>query len=102
MEPKESNDLKIIKYGLIHKETNKILTYSSTNNDGVEFSVSDSYELSTFEYDNIWMVDEKKIAEKAKKPTKWYNADYESPSHEFNDKELKVVKIKLVIEEEYE
>ena len=89
----------ITKYGLMEKSTGKLLTYYYSHNDNAEFCVDDTYKLTSNTIgDNIWMVDHKKIANLAKISTPWFNADYESPNHDFKEEDLQVVKITLSIE----
>lgn len=87
-----------IKYGLRVKGTEDLLTYSTSANEG-DFCVSIQHTIGNSKYDNVWLVDSPTTAKKAATTnTPWYNADYESPSHEswIEDAELEVVEVTLV------
>jgi len=69
---------KTVKYGLVHKATRQLLQCNGT-----------------------WLVDDPLVAEYVRNySTEWYNAEYRTPSHEFEADELKVVKV--TITEEYD
>jgi hypothetical protein len=78
------------KYGLLHKKNQKIVGYTTWNNnsDSCEF-----YELSEYQ-DNEWLVPNKYLAEYVRNnSTEYYNADYTTPKHNFKANELEVVKV---------
>jgi hypothetical protein len=88
-----------VKYGLRIKGTEDLLTYSSHSNAGGDFCVSTEYTIGNSKYDPVWLVDRQDTASKAATTnTPWYNADYDSPSHEswIEDAELEVVEVTLV------
>ena len=87
---------KIIKYGLLLKKKNKILGFYQTSNEGSQFCNDNTTYLSEHE-DNIWSVDDPVIAEYVRNfSTEWYNADFETPKHDFKSNKLQVVKIEVI------
>lgn len=84
--------MKITKYALKHKSGN-LLSYLTSSNDGGDFCESISYSLHISESDPVWLVDEEIYAQYVKfHSTKWYNAGYNTPSHDFKPEDLTVVK----------
>ena len=52
--------------------------------------------------DNIWVVKSRNVAEAARTPTKWFNSDYQRPTHNYFWEDLKVVKLKSITDAESE
>lgn len=87
--------MKTVKYGLRHKETGKILGVSSSSNEGREFCGDVSFRL-TLHSDIMWSVDTVLNAEYVRNfSTEWFNADYDTPTNEFDAEELEVVEIAI-------
>lgn len=87
-----------IKYGLRSKKTKKILGYREESNDGCDFCQSISTYLDEVN-DRMWLVDLPENAEFVRQcSTSWYNAGYDTPSHEYDAEELEVVEVKIVTE----
>jgi len=85
-----------IKYALRYKKKNKLLGYYISSNADGDFCCDSQYILSYIEMDNIWFVDSPEKAEWVRhNSTLWYNADYNTPTHEYEAKELEVVKVKI-------
>lgn len=83
------------KYGIMDIRTNELLTYYMSSNAGGDFCVENEYILSRNDED-IWLVDDYETALKAlTTDTKWYNADYNTPSHgtKISPNTHKVVKV---------
>lgn len=92
--------MKEIKYALKHKKTNTLLGYYSTSNEGGDFCGDTSYTLCT-SGDRTWYADNPIQAEYVRNnSTKWYNAGYETPSHNFKANELAVVKVEITTDME--
>lgn len=90
--------VEVVKYGLFHIPTNKLIGYHTDSNADGEFCVETQYILSKYE-DNVWLVDDEVTASWVRThSTKWYNADFETPSHDFDPNELKVVKVIQIME----
>lgn len=75
------------KYALRHNTTLKFAVYSVSSNEGSDFCGEDETQLSgsadPYDGDTVWLVDSSEVAEKARKTnTGWYNAHYETPSHD--------------------
>jgi len=91
-------------YGLLHKNTNKIVGFEIRSNEGGDFCNSEKCELSLDE-DNIWIVEDKITASYARvNSTPWYNSGYEFPIVNIKPEELEVIKIEItatVEESEY-
>jgi hypothetical protein len=88
------------KYALRHKNTGDILGYSVLSNDEADFCVDASYTLHHTS-NKKWYVDEPEHAEYVRRySTEWYNADYNTPNHDFRAEELSVVKVVIETEEE--
>lgn len=85
------------KYGLREKKSQKILEFSITSNEGSAFCYS--YEVSIDSSGlGIWMVDTFKEADYVRrKSTEWYNACFETPSHDYEADELEVIEIIMEI-----
>jgi hypothetical protein len=69
-------------YGIRNKKTKKPLGFCYNSNDGNDFCEGVSFEFDGFEYDsdNVWLVKNKKSAERVfKVQTPWYNSRYETP-----------------------
>ena len=80
-------------FALRHIPTGKLL--------GVDLSFSDdsiyagtSVRLHHNE-DNIWVVKSMYVAEAARTPVKWFNSDYQRPTHNYYYEDLEVVELKL-------
>jgi len=90
--------VKEVKYGLWHKKEKCMLTVSTSSNDGSDFCTDISHSLTTYG-DQVWYVDDPYIAEYVRNfSTEWYNANYETPNHDFDSDELMVVKVKVKTE----
>ena len=90
------------KYGLMHKPTRRALGFSTSSNAGGDFCVETQHilELSS---DKMWVVDNPKHAEWVRlNPTQWYNADYDTPTHDFDSDDLQVVRINVEIKVDVE
>jgi hypothetical protein len=95
--------MKFLKYALRHKKLKDLLLYEASSNEGSEDCNSISYTLSV---DNLstnsnswWVVDTPEQAEYVRlNSTKWYNADYDTPEHNFEPDELEVVEIEYSID----
>lgn len=86
----------IVKYGLAIKGTNEPLGFSYQVG-GTDLCTDIEFEFEE-QADNVWLVDTKEEAEKARDTNpEWYNAYYSSPLH-IKGKELEVVKITLKVE----
>ena len=82
-------------FALRKKGTDKLMGFSSTNNDDSNFCSEVSYYISTYNQ-NVWVVYDRSIAEKAAiTNTPWYNADYETPQNEFVG-QLEVVELGVI------
>lgn len=95
---------KTVKYGLKHKKTNRILKYYTESNRDNHDCTDTTYTLTNPDYESSyedWLVDSKVLAGYVRsKSTEWYNADYETPKHNYKEEELDVVKITIETEEE--
>lgn len=81
-------------YALRHKESGGLLTLHITSNSGGDCCGDVTYELWTGG-NAIWRVDDAIHAEYVRNfSTEWYNADYDSPKHDYRPEELEVVEIK--------
>jgi len=88
----------MIKYGLRETKTGKVLGYYTTSNSDGDFCIDTAYTLCSSE-DNMWLVNSRFLAAYVRKnSTAWYNAGYDTPMHDYNPKELEVVKVKQEIE----
>jgi hypothetical protein len=84
-----------VKYGLWHKKEECMLTVNVSSNEGSDFCIDVSHNLTTYG-DQIWYVDNPYVAEYVRNfSTEWYNASYGTPSHEFDADELVVVRVKI-------
>lgn len=87
----------ITKYGLLHKETNRIVGYDIQSNEGKDCCVSNQYILNNYS-DNMWLVNTIEEAEYVKRrSTEWYNADYNTPTHDYDENEIEIVKVESSI-----
>lgn len=94
--------MQITKYGLRHKITKQLITFSTQGQSEYEFCVSVKHTFELEPYYPIWLIDTRKEAEEAiAKSPEWYSADYHRPEHGYGIKKenLEVVKISLTIEE---
>lgn len=92
----------MIKYGLRHKPTNKILHVYTSDNAGSDGTynccVTTQHTLTENAEDNLreWYADTPIDAEFVRRnSTAWYNANYETPTHHFEFDELEVVEIDI-------
>lgn len=86
--------MKEIKYGLMDKETKKLVGYSAESNEPGD-NVSISYELDMYS-DDEWLVDTPEHAEYVRlNSTEWYNADYNTPENGIEPEKLQVVKVEI-------
>lgn len=79
---------KEVYYGLYHKESKRIVGYHTSDNSGGYACVDASYILDHNE-SNEWLV--KKFVRN--NSTEWYNADYNTPTHNYNLDEIEVIKV---------
>lgn len=91
--------MKITKYGIREKSSNSFSLYGvDTSANNGDFCESVEYSLSSSS-DNIWLMDSYEQVEYViKNPSKWYNANYYTPSHDIIIDEVEIVKIELNIE----
>lgn len=83
----------VVKYGLRHIKSNKLLRFTTESNHGRDFCFETSTRLDTYG-DHEWLVDKAYIASYVKKfSTEWYNATYETPQHGYEPEDLEVVKV---------
>ena len=82
-------------YALKHKPSGKLLGFSYASNEDAEFNVSVEFTLSLTKR-NVWVVTDQNIAENAKTAIDWFDADFESPNHEFVSHDLVVVELGLI------
>lgn len=86
-----------VKYGIMDTKTGELLTFYVSSNIGGYACVENEYSLSHHD-DDVWLVDDIATAQKAiEVDTPWYNADYNTPSHniEISPKTHKVVKVEI-------
>jgi len=84
-----------VKYGLWHKKEKCMLKVSTTSNDGADFCTDISHSLTTYG-DQVWYAHDIFAAEYVRNfSTEWYNANYETPNHNFEPDELAIVKVKI-------
>jgi len=80
-----------IRYALRHIKSKKLVGY---------WTCDDSVKLDVDE-ENVWCVDSPEQAEYVRQhSTKYYNANRDTPSHNFSASELRVVKRTITIDEE--
>ena len=85
-------------YCLQNIKTGNLLSYYTTVNDPEFESVSTSYTLYEDPYDETWIAKSWwQAAYVAKYPTRWFNASYDTPSHNFKLEELKILDISLTM-----
>ena len=85
----------IIKYALKYVKSNTLLGFNIQSNGDEDFCNDLQHSLDIHE-DNIWLVDKIEMAEYVKNnSTEWYNAGYNTPSHQFKPNELEVVKVTI-------
>ena len=83
----------IIKYGLLHKKSGKIIGFETLSNSDGAYCVGVKYELDHY-VNNQWLVDKPEHAEYVRNhSTEWYNAGYDTPNHSYKNSELEVIKI---------
>lgn len=81
-------------YALRHIASQDLLGWYTTANEDAQFCVSTSFTISFG--DIPWLVPLKDWAVQARlAPTKWYNASYETPDHNFKPEELEVVELNI-------
>lgn len=88
----------IVKYGLGHIESGKMLGVSVSSNEGADFCGSTQ---TTLYYSSSpdWLVDTPEHAEWVRhNSTEWYNAGYDTPTHSYEPEELVVVKVTQTFE----
>lgn len=79
-------------YALRNKTTGKLMGFSVSSNHDEHFCSDMSYNLQTG-YGNIWVVNDRKVAETAAvTDTAWYGADFNTPSNDYVG-ELEVVEL---------
>jgi hypothetical protein len=78
----------MIKYGLLYKE--KVLGYTVQGNE-------ETCRLSAYA-DNMWLVDTSEHANYVRSnSTPWYNADYDTPVNSYDEKDLQVVEVEIMV-----
>jgi hypothetical protein len=83
-------------FGLKNKKTGELMRVYVSANEG-DFCTSIEHRLDTSDYNPLWLVVDRKIAELAAiNDTGWYNAGFETPSNAFVG-QLEVVEISLEI-----
>ena len=89
-------------YRLRHKKTNEYLKVRTESNSEGDFCCEDQHILETDKYNNrVWIAKSPEHAEWVRhNSTRWYNADYETPSHDFKADELEVMSVDITIAEE--
>jgi hypothetical protein len=72
-------------FALLDKETGRCVGFRVSSNADGEYCTSEEYILEDSKYsDNIWVVTDRKIAEKAAISTaEWYNAGFNTPRNEY-------------------
>ena len=89
--------MKITKYGIREKFSGLIYGVETYRNDG-DFCEDIQYFLSAHS-DNVWLMESYgQVDYVIKNPSKWYNANYYTPSHDIIIDEVEIVKIELNIE----
>jgi len=85
---------KTIKYALRHKKSGNLLVCLFSSNEGRDSCVD--YTITLYDDDSgaVWQVDTKEQAEYVRQySTEWYNADHDTPSHEFKANQLEIVEL---------
>jgi hypothetical protein len=86
-------------YRLRHIKSNEMLGFYTDSNEGGDFCYDVQYILDTGR-DNFWSVDTPEHAEWVRlNSTRWYNADYSTPTHYYKPEELEVVGVIVEIKE---
>ena len=85
------------KFGLRAKKSGKVVGYTTLQRYG-GYSCEPEYILDANISETIWLVNDAKVAEYVRlNQTEWYNAEYETPSHNFSPEEFGVVEIEIVV-----
>jgi hypothetical protein len=83
--------MKVTKFGLRHKKTDKVLGVYRNPNSG---DACDIQHILDGTEDEMWLVDEAINAEWVRhNSTRWYNANYETPTHYFDPNDTEVVEV---------
>lgn len=102
----------MIKYGLRNKKNGRLLTvYTRSNADGdfccdIQHILIESAKpiedimINRENYDELWLVNSYEKAKKAMVSTEWYNANYETPTHDYDPDVLEVIKVEVSIKVE--
>ncbi len=95
------------RYALRHKETGRLLVWSTRNNgddaDGNSTSIDLHIRYNDLEKEHIWYAISKAQAAFVKKvSTEWYNSDMQTPTHSFDEEELEVVSVEIEVKIELE
>lgn len=86
--------MKEIKYALKLKKKGILLGYYTTPNHG---DACDNQYILSETNSNIWYVDTKEHAEYVRNhSTEWYNAVYDTPTHDYKANELAIVKMEII------
>lgn len=81
------------KYGLKYKKTGKAVGFFTRSNENGYACCETQFVLDE-DSKEIWLVDDPRLAEWVRfNSTKWYNAQYESPTHYFQPEDLEVVEV---------
>lgn len=89
-----------IRYGLRHKPTGLMLTYRIQNT-GCEDANDTECILSTDDCCPMWLVEDPTDAALAARSSReWFNSDYKSPGHAYEEKDLEIVKVTQVVQME--
>jgi len=84
------------KFGLRHKETGVVVGIDRSSNEGCNFCGETQHILNK-DTAEMWLVDDAQLAEWVRyNSTEWYNAEYESPTHDFEPDELEVVEVEII------
>lgn len=97
--------MEIVKYTLRNKESGKFVHVESSSNEGSYCCGSDTYRLTEYEGDDLWMLDNiKDVYYVLHNSNEWYNAaSIVTPNHNLDPGEWKVVKYvqTVVVTEEH-
>ena len=85
--------MKIVQYALRHIKSGKLLGFSVSSNDNGDFCNDTEVSLDEFNK-NIWYTSTPEQAAYVRQfSTPWYNADMDTPNHDYEPGDLEVIKI---------
>lgn len=88
---------KITQYGLRRTKDGELLGFMTTSNRDNDCCCDVTFGLCAHA-GNLWLVSELEFAERARTTnTKWYNAEYNTPQHEYKPEALEVVKYEITV-----